>query len=272
MTQPAPRRPRFPARFLGGTRLLGAGLKMWLTDPRMMLLGAIPALIVTAVYVGLIALLAGHLDGLAAAATPFADAWGETARTAVRAVVTLAMLAAALLVFVYTFTTVTLAIGSPFYERISRKVEARLGGIDSPVELPFWTGLGRGILDAARILATTLGVAVVLLLTGFIPVVGQTLVPVLGAFAGGWFLALELTAFAFEARGYGGTAKRRALSADRAATLGLGVPTYLLFFIPLAAVIVMPAAVAGGTMLARRAVGTGSIAAPTSRAAVSPAG
>ena len=268
MTQPAPRRPRFPARFFGGTRLLGAGLKMWITDPRIMLLGAIPALIVTAVYVGLIALLAGHLDGLAAAATPFADAWGESARTALRAIVTLTMLAAALLIFVYTFTTATLAIGSPFYERISRKVEARLGGIDSPVELPFWKGLWRGILDAARILVTTLGVAVLLLLTGFIPLVGQTLVPVLGAFAGGWFLALELTAFAFEARGYGGTAKRRALAADRATTLGLGVPTYLLFFVPLAAVIVMPAAVAGGTMLARRAVEH----APATTREVSPAG
>ena len=254
MTQPALRRPRFPARFFGGVRLLGAGLRMWITDPRIMLLGAIPALIVTAVYVGGIVLLAGHLDGLAAAATPFADGWDEGTRTVVRAAVTLAILAAALLIFVYTFTTVTLAIGSPFYERISRKVEDRLGGIDSPVELPFWKGLGRGILDGLRVLVTTLGVALVLLVTGFIPVVGQTLVPVLGAVAGGWLLALELSAFAFEARGYTGTAKRRALSTDRATTLGLGIPTYLLFFIPLAAVVVMPAAVAGGTMLARRSV------------------
>ena len=254
MTQPSVRRSRFPVRFLGGVRLLGSGLKMWITDPRIMLLGAVPALIVTAVYIGGVVLLASHLDGIASAATPFADTWDEGPRTAVRAAVTLAMLAAALLVFVYTFTTVTLAIGSPFYERISRKVEARLGGIDSPVELPFWRGVGRGVLDSARILFTTIGVAVLLLMFGFIPLVGQTLVPVLAAVAGGWFLALELTAFAFEARGFDGTRKRRALSADRATTLGLGVATYLVFFIPFAAVIVMPAAVAGGTMLARRAV------------------
>jgi len=254
MTQPTVRRPRFPARFFGGVRLLGSGLRMWITDPRMMLLGAVPALIVTAVYIGGVVLLASHLDGIAAAATPFADTWDEGARTAVRATVTLAMLAAALLIFVYTFTTVTLAVGSPFYERISRKVEARLGGIDSPVELPFWRGVGRGILDSVRILITTLGVAVLLLLFGFIPLVGQTLVPVVAALAGGWFLALELTAFAFEARGIDGSSKRRALSADRATTLGLGVATYLVFFIPFAAVIVMPAAVAGGTLLARRAV------------------
>ena len=267
MTQPELRRSRFPVRFLGGVRLLGAGLRMWITDPRIMLLGAVPALIVTAVYIGGVVLLASHLDGIAEAVTPFADEWDEGARTTVRAAATLAMLAAALLVFVYTFTTVTLAVGSPFYERISRKVEARLGGIDSPVELPFWRGVGRGILDSVRILLTTLGVAVLLLFFGFIPLVGQTLVPVFAALAGGWFLALELTAFSFEARGFTGSAKRRTLSADRATTLGLGVATYLVFFIPFAAVIVMPAAVAGGTVLARRAV-----AAPQQAPAVSPAG
>ena len=248
-----PTRPRFFPRFFGGVRLLGAGLKMWLTDPRIMLMGAIPALIVTAVYLAGIILLASNIDGVAAWTTPFANDWDDTPRTAVRAVASIALLAAALLVFVYTFTTITLAIGSPFYENISRKVEARLGGIDSPVETPFWRGVGRGLVDAVRILATTLAVAVTLLVLGFIPLIGQTVVPVLGAIAGGWLLALELTGFSFEARGLGGSAKRRSLGVDRARTLGFGMATYLVFFIPFAAVVIMPAAVAGGTMLARSA-------------------
>ena len=244
--------------------MLGSGLKMWLTDPRIMLMGAIPALIVTAVYLTGIVLLASNVDGLAAWLTPFADEWTETGRVVVRAAVSLALLAAALLVFVYTFTAITLAIGSPFYEKISRKVEARLGGIDSPVELGFWRGVGRGLVDALRVLATTLGVAVVLLALGFIPVVGQTIVPVLGALTGGWLLALELTGFAFEARGFTGSAKRRALAADRARTLGFGVVTYLVFFVPFAAVVIMPAAVAGATMIARDAA--------TPARAITPAG
>ncbi|WP_188509484.1 EI24 domain-containing protein [Conyzicola nivalis] len=260
-------RPRFISRYLGGVRLLGSGLRMWLTDPRIMLMGAIPALIVTAVYLAGIVALASNIDGLAAWATPFADDWDETGRTVVRAVASLAMLAAALLVFVYTFAAITLAVGSPFYEKISRKVEERLGGIDSPVEVPFWRGAGRGLVDAVRVLATTLVIAVVLLVLGFIPVIGQTVVPVLGATAGGWLLALELTGFSFEARGLDGSAKRRALGVDRARTLGFGMATYLVFFIPFAAVVIMPAAVAGGTMLARSATGTA-----TGTREVSPAG
>ena len=255
MTAAATGRPNALSRYFGGVRLLGSGLRMWITDPRVMLMGAVPALIVSAAYIAGIAVLASNIDAIAAAVTPFAADWDEGTRTVVRAAAALALLAAALLLVVYTFTTITLAVGSPFYERISRKVEERLGGIDSPVDLSFWRGVGRSILDAARILATTVGIAIVLLALGFIPVVGQTVVPVLGAVAGGWFLALELTGFSFEARGFTGSAKRRALAADRARTLGFGMVTYLVFFVPLAAVVIMPAAVAGGTMLARGAAG-----------------
>ena len=33
-------------RFLSGVGLLGSGLRLWITDPRLMLTGAVPALIV----------------------------------------------------------------------------------------------------------------------------------------------------------------------------------------------------------------------------------
>jgi CysZ protein len=254
MSSSSTTRAPLPARFFSGVRLLGAGLRMWITDPRIMLMGAIPALIVAVVYLAGFIVLASNADGIADAVTPFANDWGETARTIVRAAAAVALIGVALLLIVYTFTAVTLAIGSPFYERISRKVESRLGGIGSAVELAFWPGLGRGILDGLRVLAATLGVALLLFAFGFIPLVGQTVVPVLGALAGGWFIALELSGFAFEARAIDGTTKRRMLRADRATTLGFGVATYLVFFIPFAAVIMMPAAVAGGTMLARTAI------------------
>ena len=93
-----------------------------------------------------------------------------------------------------------------------------------------------------------------LLLLGFIPVLGQTVVLVLGALVGGWFLTLELTGFAFQARGLVLRDRRRALGARRARTLGFGVLTYLLFLVPFGAVIVMPAAVAGATLLSRDAL------------------
>ena len=241
-------------RFLSGVGLLGSGLRLWITDPRLMLTGAVPALIVFLVYAAGIVALAFNADSIAAAVTPFASDWDTTLRDVVRAVAGAALLVGGVLLVVFTFTAVTLAIGGPFYEAISRRVEVRLGDAPVPVEPGFWAGLARGLTETLRVLATTAGIAVVLFGLGFIPLLGQTAVPVLAALTGGWFLSLELTAFAFEARGVPGRSKRRMLSADRPRTLGLGVVTYLLFLVPFAAVIVMPAAVAAGTRLAREAV------------------
>jgi CysZ protein len=49
--------------------------------------------------------------------------------------------------------------------------------------------------------------------------------------------------------------RRSLLRADRPTTLGFGVAVFVCFLIPLGAVLVMPAAVAGATLLARRALG-----------------
>lgn len=240
--------------FFAGVRILGQGLRLWISAPRLMLMGAIPALIVAAVYAAGIIALAVNLDAVAEWTTPFAAEWTEPLRTLVRIVAGLAAVGIVVLLVVYTFTAIVLAVGDPFYERISRRVDERLGNAPVPVETPFWTGVGRAIGEGVRILIPTIGIALLLFAAGFIPIVGQVVVPVLGAVFGGWFLALELTGFAFEARGGRLRDRRRALAAHRSRTIGFGAATYLLFLIPFAAVIVMPAAVAGATILARQSI------------------
>lgn len=237
-------------RFLAGTVYLGRGLRLWGTSPRIMLLGAVPALVVGAVYVTAIVLLASSLPEVVAWATPFADTWSEAAGTAVRAAVGVAIVVAVVLLAVVTFAVVTLAVGDPFYERIARHVEVRLGDAPTGEGTGFWRGLWSGI----RLLATTAAIGLLLFVCGFIPVIGQIVVPVAGAAVGGWFLVRELTGFAFDARDVRAGDRRRMLGARRAEGLGLGILTYVLFLVPLAAVVIMPAAVAGATMFARDAL------------------
>jgi CysZ protein len=155
---------------------------------------------------------------------------------------------------VVTFAAITLTVGDPFYERIAIGVESRLGSAPDAIEETFWAGLWRGIGSGVRFLLLTASVGLLLFVLGFIPIIGQTVVPVLGAFFGGWFLALELTGFAFDARGLRLRDRRHMLGVSRATTLGFGVLTYLLFLVPFLAIAVMPAAVAGATMLARDAI------------------
>jgi CysZ protein len=76
---------------------------------------------------------------------------------------------------------------------------------------------------------------------------------------GGWFLAIELVGVPFARRGLCLTQRRALLRANRSLTLGFGMAVFVCFLIPLGAVLVMPAAVAGGTLLARQVLGLSTV-------------
>lgn len=240
-------------RFLGGLGYLAKGFRTWGTSPGLMLLGLVPAAIVGLVYLAGVVLLLLDVGAIVGWATAFADAWVQPWRDLVRIAAGLAIVLLAIMLLINSFTAVTLAVGDPFYERIWRATERRLG---DPVDdtRGFWKGVRQGLGTGIRLLASTALIALLVLASGLIPLVGPALAFTLGALFGGWFLALELSGFAFDARGLGLRDRRRMLGASRASTLGFGVATYLLFLVPLGAVIAMPAAVAGATMMARDAI------------------
>lgn len=241
-------------RFFGGVGFLVRGLKLWATSPKLMLLGAVPALIVGAAFTVGLVLFAVNLNTVSAWLTPFADEWDDVPQTVIRVTVGVAAVVAVVFAGLFAFTAVTLAVGDPFYERIWRQVEQRSGGAPVAADESFWAGVRRAAGNGIRLFAATALSGLLLLACGFIPLVGQTVVPVVAAAVGGWFLAVELSGFAFDARRLSLRERRRMLGADRARTLGFGVVTYLLFLVPLGAVFVMPAAVAGATLLARDAL------------------
>jgi len=248
------RKRRVFREFFAGASLLGRGLKVWATAPRLMLLGMIPAMIVGTLFFAGFVVLALSLETLAELTTPFAAGWDEPWRTSIRVVAGLSFLAVAILVIVFTFTTLTLIVGDPFYERIWRHVEGGFGAVPDQNASGFWRTLGIGVVAGLRILVPTVLIGLLLFPLGFIPVVGPVLVPLLAALFGGWYVALELTGRVFDSRGISPRDRRRVLGTRRAATVGFGAATYLSFLIPLGAVIMMPAAVAGATLLGRRAL------------------
>ncbi len=241
--------------FFAGIGFVGKGFRSYATSPLLMWLGVLPALIVGVVYAIAVVVLAMNLDGIVSAVTPFARGWAL--EPVVRIVAGLSIVVISVIVFVYTYVAITLAVGDPFYERIWRAVESRLGDAPPDRKEGFWRPLGRGVGNGIQLLLATLAVSVLVFALGLIPLVGQVLAPVFGAFFGGWFLTLELTGYAFDARGLRLRDRRRILGAHRSRTLGFGVATYLLFLVPFAVIFVMPAAVAGATLLARDALNSG---------------
>lgn len=249
--------------FLRGVGDLGRGFGFWGSSPRLMLLGAIPAVVVGAIWVALLVALLSSIDGLAGWLTGFAAGWEDPVRSSVRVAAGLAVVVLALVVGALSFTAVVLTVGDPFYERISRRVEERLGDPPPDRDEPLLRGLIRAARDGLALLAVSLLVGVAAFLIGLIPVAGPALGALFGAIVGGWFLAVELTGTPFDARGHRLGERRRILRRSRARTLGFGVATWLLFLLPFGAVVAMPAAVGGATVLSRKALE--GAAEPTSR-------
>lgn len=230
-----------------GPTYLARGFSLWRTRPRLMLLGMLPAVIVFLVlFAALVALLL-LVDDLVEWATPFAEGWGTTPRTVLRLGLMVAVLAAAVFVAVVAFVALTLTVGDPFYQRIWRETEAMLGG---PVP-DGGVGAWRSVRDSAAFVGTSLLAGVGVLLAGLVPFVGPVLGAGLGLVVSGRLLAAELVARPLEARGLDRAARAALLAPHRTRVLGFGVATQACFLVPLGAVVVMPAAVVGSTILAR---------------------
>lgn len=225
---------------------------MYARSPRLLLLGLIPAIITMLVFVALLGTLIYFIGDLSALVTWFADDWPEGSRTAVRIAAGAGLIGFGLLIWALTFTAVTLLIGDPFYEAIAERVEDAFGGVPDAIDLPWHKELRRSLRDAGRMLVISIMFGLPLFLAGFLPIVGQTVVPVLGGAVAGWFLAVELVGVAFNRRGLRLDDRRRLLARQRPMAVGFGVAVFACFLVPLGAVLIMPAAVAGGTLLARR--------------------
>jgi CysZ protein len=234
-----------------GVGYLLRGLGWVARRPGQWLFGLIPALIVLVVYTVALIWLAGRADDLAGWVTPFADEWSDGPRRAVRGIAAVAIFGAGAFLALLTFTALTLLVGEPFYEKLAERVEESQGGAPPEPDVPLLTQIGRAVRDSLVLGAVALGFAVVFFALGFLPVVGQTVVPVAAACVSGYFLAGELTAIALERRGLRRRERFALLRRNRALVLGFGVATVVTFLIPLGAVIGMPGAVAGGTLLAR---------------------
>ncbi|RDG36151.1 EI24 domain-containing protein [Streptomyces corynorhini] len=213
--------------------------------------GLLPGLITLVLYAGALVGLGYGADDLAAWATPFADGWASPWLGLFRGFLTVLVFALGLFLAVITFTAVTLLIGQPFYESLSEDVDREEGGEVPESALSFWRGLWVSARDSVRILVRVALYGVLLFALGFVPVLGQTVIPVLAFCVSGFFLAEEVTSVALGRRDVQLKERLVLLRGRRMLALGFGVPLALAFLVPFVAVFLMPGAVAGATLLVR---------------------
>ena len=228
---------------------------MLASRPKLLLIGMLPAVLTTAILLGGMIALIVNVGHLAALVTPFANGWPGWEREVVRVAAGLALVGGAVLLGLVAFTAVTLLVGGPFYEHIAERIEDDLGVTEGHLELSWRKQLWWGIRDGIVSLLRSAMFTVPLFIAGFLPVVGQSVVPVLVALVAGWFMALEFVAVPFYRRGFGLRDRTAMLRRRRMLAVGLGLPAALLCVIPLLAIVVMPVAFAGGVLVARDVLG-----------------
>jgi CysZ protein len=228
---------------------------MLVRRPRLLLIGMLPAVLTTALLLGAMIAMIANIGHLSALVTPFAGHWPGGWRLATRLAAGLTLAGAAAFLGLVAFTTVTLVVGGPFYEHIAEQIEDDLHATEGHVSLSWQRLLLLGTRDGIALMLRSLVFTFLLFLAGFLPVVGQSLVPVLLALVTAWFIALEVVAVPFYRRGIDLRGRTAILRPRRMLAIGLGLPAALLCMIPLMAIVVMPVAFAGGVLVALDALG-----------------
>ncbi|MGY0486750.1 EI24 domain-containing protein [Streptomyces sp. WG-D5] len=216
----------------------------------------LPGLITLVLYAAALVCLAVWGGDFISWVTPFADDWTSPWQGLFRGFLTAVLFALGLLLSVLTFTAVTLLIGQPFYESLSEEVDrAESGGHAPESGLSLLRELWISARDSLRLLVRAALWGILLFALGFVPFVGQTVIPVIGFFVTGYFLTEELTSVAWQRRNREVRERLAVLRSRKGLAWGFGTPLAVAFLVPFVAVFLMPGAVAGATLMVRELEG-----------------
>ena len=156
-----------------------------------------------------------------------------------------------LLLFYFTFTTLSGFIAAPFNGLLAEKVEKMLTGENINDD-----GLADVIKDVPRMFARewqklrySLPKIIALFLLSFIPLVGQTIVPVLTFLFTCWMMAIQYCDYPFDNHKVSFDVMKNALGNQRTQNLTFGGLVTCCTFVPVINLLIMPVAVCGATLM-----------------------
>lgn len=157
-----------------------------------------------------------------------------------------------LVVFFFLFTLLATVIAAPFNELISEKTEQLVTGNfqDSPFSfLQLLKDSARGIGHFFRILGVYFGILIASLFLLLVPGIGPMLFAAAMVLNTSYMLAYEYLGYPMDRRRFTFKQKRRFLRSRLKWTMGFGLGNAALASVPVLNLVVMPAAVVGGTLL-----------------------
>jgi len=157
-----------------------------------------------------------------------------------------------LVVFFFLFTMVATTIAEPFNELISEKTEQLVTGQfeDNPFSvLQLLKESGRGLVHALRILALYVGMLVVSLLFLLVPGIGAILFWLVTVLLSAYMLSYQYLGYPMARRNFTFRQKQGFIRSRVFSTIGFGLGSLAVASAPIINVLLLPAAVTGGTLL-----------------------
>ena len=156
-----------------------------------------------------------------------------------------------LVVFSFIFSSVANWIAAPFNGLLAEKVECYLTGAPAPEgsaadvikDIP--RTLSREFIKLKYYLPKAIGCLILFL----IPVIGQTVAPVLWFLFSAWMMAIQYCDYPFDNHKISFDDMKSQLQQDRATAMSFGFMVTIFSMIPIVNLVVMPAAICGATAL-----------------------
>lgn len=203
-----------------------------------------PILINTLLMIGLIWFFFANIGGLLDA---FLPSWLEWLSFVLIPLIFMMILVG----FYFAFTTLANFIAAPFNALLAEKVEQQLTG-ENLTEM----GFAELLKDVPRMLGRewkkmlySLPRLIALFVLGFVPVLGQTVVPVLAFIFGAWLLAIQYCDYPFDNHKISFARMRNALAEQRIMNFTFGGLVSLFTMLPFINLVIMPVAVCGATAM-----------------------
>lgn len=207
----------------------------------------IPLLINVALFAGLLWLGVSQFAGFLAWLMPDLPLWLQWLDNLLWVMFAIA----ALLILVFAFSLLANLIAAPFNGLLAEAVEYQLTG-ERPQAAADWKNvagkLGVSLLDELRKLLYALGMAIPFLLLFIIPVI-NIIAPLAWLAFSAWMLTLEYADYPMGNHGLRADEQKLRLRKRRLTAMGFGGVVTFATMIPILNFLVMPAAVAGATVM-----------------------
>lgn len=206
-----------------------------------------PLLINVALIVGLLWLFISQINGWVDSLLTFMPSWLDWLSYLL---VPLAILSV-MVVFFFTFTTLANFIAAPFNGLLAEKVELQLTGkfINEMTVAELIKDMPRMLLREWKKMLYAMPRLILLFILGFVPVIGQTVIPVFMFLLSAWLLAIQYCDYPFDNHKVGFPQMKRALSQHKTMNYTFGTLVSVGTMIPVVNLVIMPVAVCGATAM-----------------------